>query len=535
MKRHILLTFALVLSSVSILPAAQHPRLVVYLSIDQMKAEYLDWYGSDLSGGFRRMISEGTVYINADLNFAPSETGPGHAALGTGSYPMHTGIMENTSIDPVSGRSIYCVEDTTARAVDGYGGGASPRSLLVTGLADWWKKTMPASKVIAASLKDRAVILMSGKLPDQAYWYDRRSGRMVTSSHYMRHLPEWVQSFNASDWVSLHMPDTWTKLLPDSVYDHYGPDEMNGERRVDGSSSFPHLLHEQKKNEQLPETPFGDALLLDFARAAIASERLGQRGVTDLLILSLSCTDYIGHAYGGNSHEMIDQIIRLDRGLGRFIADVEKLLGPGSVFVALSADHAALPLPEYLSSVRHLPARRISIKDVLHPGIDSLSHTLELKWHLHEPIIRSYSFLNYGAASTVGVDSIVLERCIREGLRQIDGIAEVYFRRDLLDPASSDKPFVGYLRRGFYSARGGDFVVLPCEYCLFTNSMTGTSHGTPYAYDTHVPIVFWRGIVAPRTVARRVHTVDIAPTIARYFGVRYPPTVDGVPLKEIAP
>ena len=161
-KRHILLTFALVLSSVSFLPAAQHPRLVVYISIDQMKAEYLDWYGSDLSGGFRRMISEGTVYKDADLNFAPSETGPGHAALGTGSYPMHTGIMENTSIDPVSGRSIYCVEDTTARAVDGYGGGASPRSLLVTGLADWWKKTMPASKMIAASLKDRAAILMSG-------------------------------------------------------------------------------------------------------------------------------------------------------------------------------------------------------------------------------------------------------------------------------------------------------------------------------------------------------------------------------------
>ena len=535
MTRRFLAAFFIAFSIVTSLQATEHPRLVIYISVDQMKAEYLEWYRDNLSGGLARMLSEGTVYTNADLNFAPSETGPGHAALGTGSYPAHSGIVENSSIDPASGRTTYCVEDTAALAVDGSGGGASPRNLLVTGLGDWWKIARQDSKVIAASIKDRAAILMSGKHPDQAYWYDRASGRMVTSSYYLKHLPGWVRSFNDSNWVSRHMPDAWTKLLPDSAYTRYGPDEMRGEPAVNGSTSFPHPFRADRKREQLAGSPFGDEMILDFARSAIASERLGRRGTTDLLILSLSCTDYIGHAYGGNSHEMIDQIVRLDRALGRFIADAEALLGRGAVLVALSADHAAMPLPEYLAGVRHVPARRIPISAVLHRGIDSLSRTLQALWRLQGPVIRSYAFLSYAAATAAGVDSLKLERKVREGLRGIDGVAEVYFRRDLLDAANADLPLVGKLQRGFCPSRSRDFIILPVEYCLFTNSATGTSHGTPYSYDTHVPVMFWGGGVTPHSVARRVHTVDIAPTLAKCFGVSYPETVDGIPLVEIAP
>jgi predicted AlkP superfamily pyrophosphatase or phosphodiesterase len=500
-----------------------------------MKAEYLEWYKGELTEGFARLLSEGTTYANADLNYAPSETGPGHAALGTGSYPMHTGITENSSIDPASGKDVYCVEDTSAHSVDGYGGGASPNSLMVTGLADWWKSAFPASKVIAASIKDRAAILMSGKKPDQVYWYDRKSGRMVTSDHYVAHLPAWVQTFDTSDWVSRHMPDSWTKLLPDSIYTQYGPDEMAGERRTDGSTSFPHAYRPERKKQQLPSGPYGDEMVLDFARAAIKSEKLGQRNIPDLLILSLSCTDYIGHAYGGNSHEMIDQMVRLDRELGKFISDAEDLIGSGSLLVALSADHAALPLPEYLSTVQHISARRIPVKAVIYPEIDKLDSKLQLEWHTSEPIIRSYSFLNYATASKAGIDSTTLERQVREGMQPIDGIARVFFRRDLLNPTNANMPIVGYLQRGYYPSRGKDVIILPCEYCLFTNSTTGTSHGTPYRYDTHVPLLFWGGTIAAQKVNRIVHTVDIAPTIAKYFGVPYPPTVDGSPLNEIAP
>jgi predicted AlkP superfamily pyrophosphatase or phosphodiesterase len=274
-------------------------------------------------------------------------------------------------------------------------------------------------------------------------------------------------------------------------------------------------------------------MVLDFARAAIQGENLGQRGATDLLIISLSCTDGVGHAYGPNSQEMLDQLIRLDRELGRFVADIEAVLGTGSVLVALSADHAALPLPEHLAGVEHIAGRRISVRNVLHPGIDRLDSTMQHEWKIPEPLIRSYAFLNYAAASTAGIDSVSLEQHVRAGIDKIDGVAEVYFRRDLVNPANAGLPLVGCLERGFYPARGKDLVILPREYCLFTNSTTGTSHGTPYRYDIHVPILFWGAGVKPQRVARTIHTVDIAPTLAKYCGIAYPSSIDGEPLREM--
>ena len=532
-KRYALSLIALLLCTTSLLQSLERPRLVIIISIDQMKPEYFGLYKAWFTGGFKRFLSEGTVYTNADLNYAPSETGPGHAALGTGTYPQHSGIVANEWIDHASGNIRYCVEDSSAGAVDGYGGGFSPRDLEVTGIGDWWTKAYPSARVISASIKDRAAILMVGKHADQVYWYDEKSGRMVTSDYYLKRMPEWVQSFNASDWVSHTMPDRWTKLLADSVYARYGPDEMNGEMSTDGSTSFPHLFKPEKKRNQLSNSPFGDAMILDFALAAIRSEKLGQRGAPDLLTIGLSCTDYIGHEYGGNSHEMLDQLIRLDRSLGAFLANVERLLGKGSILIALSSDHGAMPMPEYMNTIEHRSARRIILKDVIFPKIDDLNLTLQRELGTTERIIRGHNYLNYAAAARIGLDSLALERRVKDGLRRIDGVAEVYFRRDILNPANANRPFVGYFQRGYYPPRGKDFMLLPCEFCLFTTSTTGSTHGSPYRYDTHVPIVFWGKGVSAKNVARPVHSVDIAPTIAKMLGIVYPSTIDGKALKEI--
>jgi predicted AlkP superfamily pyrophosphatase or phosphodiesterase len=523
------------LCALSFLQSAERPRLVIFISIDQMKAEYLEWYKAEFTGGFKRFLKEGVVFTNADLNYAPSETGPGHASLGTGAYPAHSGILSNEWIDQKSGKEIYSVDDSTAGKVDADGGGYSPRNLVVTGLGDWWKQASPASRVISASIKDRAAILMGGQHPDYAFWYDRKTGHMVTSDYYARHVPDWAKSFNAEDWVQRTMPDAWTKLLPDSVYTKYGPDQMQGEQQTDGSTSFPHSYPGEKKKSLLPSGPFGDAMVLDFARSAVRSEKLGQRGVTDLLLLSLSCTDYVGHSYGGNSQEMIDQLIRLDRSLGDFIADMEKTVGAGNVFVALSADHAAMPLPEYLTTVNHKSARRVLVQKEIYPGIDALDRGLQKELGTTEHIIQSNAFLNYAAAMKAHVDSVALEHRVREGLLRIDGIADVFFRREIINGASRNRPYLGYFRRGYFPLHGNDFLILPCEYCLFTSTTTGTTHGTPYKYDTHVPVLFWGKDLTygGNKIARAVHTVDIAPTIARYFGVPYPSTVDGKPLKEI--
>jgi hypothetical protein len=327
---------------------------------------------------------------------------------------------------------------------------------------------------------------------------------MVTSDHYVHHLPEWVKSFNADDWVERNLPDAWTKLLPDSVYRKYGPDELKGEQATNGSTSFPHTYPREKKKSSLSSGPFGDAMVLDFARAAVRSERIGQRGVSDLLIISLSCTDYVGHAYGGNSHELIDQIIRLDRALGDFFADMETIVGTDNILFVLSADHAGTPLPEYITSVKHATSHRVLVQTEIYPHIDALDQKLQKELGTTEHIIRSNAFLDYAAASTAGVDSVALEHRVKEGLLRIEGVAGVFFRREILDPANGTRPFVGYYQRGYFPPLGRDFLVLPRKYYLFTTSPTGTTHGTPYSYDTHVPMLFLGKGIRQRTILTRL-------------------------------
>jgi predicted AlkP superfamily pyrophosphatase or phosphodiesterase len=517
------------------LESAQPPRLVLYLSIDQMKAEYLNWYKGEFTGGFRRLTQEGLVFTNANLNYAPSETGPGHAALGTGAYPTHSGIPSNEWPDPKTGRQVYCVEDSTAGKVNDEGGGFSPRKLFATALGDWIKQSSPTSKVVAASIKDRAAILMAGQHPDYVFWYDRKSGHMVTSGYYGNGVPAWVQSFNASDWVRRNVPETWTKMHPESVYTKYGPDELEGEQKWGGSTSFPHKFQQEKKKDQFLTSPYGDMMLLDFAREAVRAEKLGQRGVTDVLLLSLSCGDYIGHAFGGNSHEVIDYLIRLDRALGDFIREMEQVVGKGNVLLALSADHACTPLPEYVKSVQQGFARRILVQKEIYPRLDEIDRGLQKQLSTEDRVIVSRAFLNYAAGLRGGLDSVALEHRVRDRMLKIDGIADVFFRRELLNDKAESRLYLDYYRRGYCPARGRDFIVLPCENCLFASSATGTSHGTPYPYDTHVPIIFWGNSIRGGAVNRAVHTVDIAPTIAKLLGIRYPLTVDGEPLREILP
>ncbi|MDP2886937.1 MAG: alkaline phosphatase family protein [Ignavibacteria bacterium] len=533
MKRIFSRLVVMLLCAIGFLQSAERPRLVIFISIDQMKAEYLDWYKSEFTAGLKQLCSKGTVFTNADLNHAPSETGPGHASLGTGSYPKRSGIIGNEWIDRQTGKEIYCVSDPRAGTVEGIGGGSSPKNLLVTGLGDWIKAASPASKVYAVSVKDRGAILIGGQRPDGAFWYDRKTGQMVTSSYYMRELPPWMRSFNAKDWVAHNVPDAWEKLVADSVYTKYGPDDMVGETMWSGSRIFPHRFIPEKKKEQIIDSPYGDVMVLDFAREIVRSEELGRKAVTDVLFVSLSCTDYVGHDFGGNSHEIIDNLIRLDRSLGDFLLEMEKFVGKGNLLVALSGDHAAMPLPEYRTIVEKKSGRRALVQNEIRPKIADLNNRLQRELNTTEQVIISSAFLNYTAATRAGVDSLSLERRIREGVSAIDGIAGIFFKRELVAGNGKNQRALEYYRRGYNPTRGKDFQILPCEYCLFTSSPTGTSHGTPYRYDTHLPIVFWGTGVRAQKVSRVVHTVDIAPTIAKVLGIATPSAIDGKVLKEI--
>ncbi len=526
---------ALTLVCVSLLGAQPitRPKLVIFFSIDQMRADYLERFADQFTGGFKKLSTEGIVYTNADLNYSGSWTGAGHASLSTGSYPHTSGIISNEWIDPVSRKRVHCVGDANAKPIEGEGGGYSPRNLLVTTIGDWLKSVSPESKVISMSGKERAAILMGGHHANYAFWYDRTTGHMVASDYYVQHLPEWAKAFNGSGWIDKNVPDAWTKLMPESTYAADGPDEFEAETKWGPNTSFPHVFQRDKKKEQLLTSPYGDLLVLDFAREAFRAEQLGQRNVTDLLCVDLSCTDYIGHDFGPNSHEMHDHLLRLDRALGNFLNRVEQLVGAGKVLVALSADHAVLALPEYLTQFKHEVARRIDFNKQVKPRIEALDRSLQKKLGIDEPLIQLNAFLNYTAAAKVGIDSLTLEKHVREGLLKIDGIVDVYFRRELANPKTPPRPYLGHFQRSYYSSRGEDFEIRYCENCLVIPRSTGTSHGTPYRYDTHVPVVLWGENFKGKRVERTVYTVDIVPTLAKILGLSYPKTVEGTPLKEV--
>lgn len=531
------LRIALLLCTVLLLPSCSNkpslPKLVLLISVDQMRADYLERFGAEFTGGLGRLYREGLVFTNADLNYAASETGPGHASLATGSYPNVHGILGNEWIDPKTRKKVYCVSDSTALPVEGEGGNHSPSNLTVTGLGDWIKTHSLDSKVLSVSVKDRAAILMGGKLPNGAYWYDGKTGHMVTSAYYTQALPQWVKDFNAANWINKNLPAAWEKLKGEEAYAAHGPDEMPGERKWGEDSSFPHAFSEEKKASELLTSPYGDMLVLDFAATAIAGEQLGRRDVVDMLAVGLSCTDYVGHAFGPDSHEMHDHMLRLDLALGKFLERLEKELGAGKILIALSADHAVMPLPEYFTQIKHETARRILMNDEFKPKIAALDQKLQQELGSKEPIISEMAFLNYTAAARRGLDSLALENKVRAELLKNEAIAEVYFRRELLEQQPSDRAYIAHFRRSYFPPRGEDFQIRLCENCLPAWSATGTTHGSAYRYDTHVPVLFFGAGIQPARVEREVHTVDVAPTLTKFLSYDYPQRVNGVPLAEV--
>lgn len=531
------LRIALMLCAVLLLPSCSNkpalPKLVLLISIDQMRADYLERFGAEFTGGLGRLYREGIVYTNADLNYAASETGPGHASLATGSYPNVHGILANEWIDPKTRKKVYCVSDSTALPVEGEGGNHSPNNLTVTALGDWIKTHSLDSKVISVSAKDRAAILMGGKSPNGAYWYDGKTGHMVTSNYYMQTLPQWAKDFNAANWVEKNLPAAWEKLKSEEAYAAHGPDEMPGERKWNEDSSFPHAFSEEKKKSELLTSPYGDMLVLDFAAAALKGEQLGQRDVVDMLAIGLSCTDYVGHAFGPDSHEMHDHLLRLDIALGKFLEELEDELGEGEVLVAFSADHGVLPLPEYLTQIKNENARRVRVDEELKPKAEALKQRLLQEFGGKEPIIIENAFLNYAAAAKRGLDSLALENRLRAEVLKFDAIADVYFRRELLGSATADRAYLERFQRSYYPGRGEDFQIRYCENCLITSKPTGTTHGSPYRYDAHVPLVFFGAGIQAGRVEREVHVVDVAPTLAKFLSYDFPQRVNGAPLAEV--
>ncbi len=513
--------------------AAEQPKLVVVLVVDQMRADYLDRFASQFEGGLGWLLQTGVVFADAHQDHAQTSTAPGHATIATGVFPSRHGIVGNEFYDRRARRRVYSVADSTCQIL-GYPGaaGRSPRNLLRDGLADWVREQSPGSRIFSVAIKDRAAIPPGGKRPDGVYWYEASTGDFVTSTYYRSDYPHWVTAFNTGDRAERYYGAEWTKLLPDSAYRLSREDDFAAESSG-LSRTFPHPLGAWDSSpapayySRLRSTPFGDELTLEFAADVVVHEGLGRDESPDLLFVGLSSADFIGHAYGPHSQEVQDYYLRLDRMLGVFIAKVEQAVPSGRFLIALSADHGVLPMPEELSRAG-IDARRIDprpIRAEIQRVLEKMARGGELSAPPRLGAAGGW-YLDFGETPPDSAQRARLLQRLAELLNTRTDLAAVYTYEELASKNGAGELF-GKFVRSFHPDRAADLFYAPRENYLFTSGATQTSHGSPYEYDTHVPLIFAGHELSPSHIDGFVRTVDLAPTVAGLMGIRAPTDLDG--------
>jgi predicted AlkP superfamily pyrophosphatase or phosphodiesterase len=513
------------------------PKLVVGIVIDQMRYDYLyrykPYYGKN---GFNRLMSEGTNFTFAHFNYVPTYTAPGHTSIYTGTAPFYHGIISNDWFDKQKKEMMYCVKDTLTTSVGSSDdeGAMSPRRLLASTITDQLKlATNGASKIISISLKDRAAILPGGHMANAAYWYDNKTGDFISSSYYMKSLPEWVADFNRKKLADKYLSQEWNLLKPDSDYQISAPDEVPYEYDVfaEGKTSFPHSfknVNSASKYEALESTPFGNDIVEKFVKAALINENLGNGESTDFLAVSFSSTDYIGHAYGTNSFEIEDTYLRLDEQIADLLNALDEQVGKGNYVVFLTADHAALVTPGYLAR-NNMPTGELNTNR----ASDSIKHFLKNEFgsiDLIENFSNGQVFLNHSLIRKRHLD---IHKVMKELAGYIEeslpAVSEVYTRDDLQSQtAYRANPCL--VLNGYNVKRSGDIVLELKPGYLLNNLGAGTTHGAQYAYDTHVPMLFYGWHIPVQTINTPVYTVDIAPTITDLLKITEPDCCIGIPL-----
>lgn len=507
-------------------PGAVRPRLLLFVSVDQMRFDYLTRFEALFKGGFRRLLDQGAVFTNARYRHANTETGPGHAVLLSGRSPRHSGIVANRWFDTLLRRDVGVVEDPTVGAVGGNGPASSPANFIGFTLGDMLKKASPSSRVVGVSLKDRSAILMAGPRADAAYWYDGSTGGFVTSTYYMKSAPDWLSRWNAKRLADSPAWRTWPRLLSDeALYRRYaGEDDVKGEWD-NRDTVFPHRVREAPPArgyyDDFRRTPFADELTLDLTLQAMDAHGLGEDDATDLLAVGFSATDVIGHTYGPDSQEILDQLLRLDVTLGRLLDEVEKRAGRDRFLFGLCADHAVMPLVEILQA-RGVAARRVHPDDVAVPVQRAVDERFGAKAGLVSRIHAPDVYLDLAAVEARGLKRREVEGVVRTAVLGTGLVEKVYTHADLLgDPPPGD-PYFEMVRRSFFPARSPHVLAVPKPWLYMDDRVGGTGHGTPHEYDRHVPIVFLGPSVRPGRYPAACGPEDIAPTLAAFLGLDYP-------------
>jgi predicted AlkP superfamily pyrophosphatase or phosphodiesterase len=513
------------------------PRLILVLSIDQMRFDYLTRFDPLYKGGIRRLLDQGAVFTKARLRHGITDTGPGHAVILSGRHPSHTGIVSDHWYDAASKKVTFLVEDPKHRALGGQGGSYSPANLLGTTLGDTLKEHSPQSRVVAVSLRERAAILMAGHRGDAAYWYESARGQFVTSSYYMKEAPGWLEQWNRKRFPDHYGSQKWTRLLPDeSLYEKYaGKDAIEGEwdRR---DIRFPHLIRgrppESRFYDDFRRTPFADEMTLDVALEALRGHQLGADPTTDILAIALAATDVIGHTYGGDSQEIMDQLLRLDLTLQKFFDEIDRSVGLTNTLVVLTSNHGVLPLVEVLQA-RGLDAQRTSPADLK----AAADRALETRFPGITDLIAYYDapnfYLNEAALQIHHLSEEIVQSTLIAGLMSTDVVEATYTRAQLMNQKRSADPYLQLCRNSFYPGRSPHLLVRLKKYVYLSDRLGGTGHGSPYDYDRHVPLVFMGVGIKPGRYSPACGPEDIAPTLARLLGMEYPREPDSRLLLEM--
>lgn len=522
----------------------ERPKLVVGIVVDQMRQEYLyRFYSKFGNGGFKRMMNDGFMLKNAHYNYTPTVTGPGHASVYTGTTPAYHGIISNEWYDKNLKKDVNCVEDANHKVVGSPNGNGdvSPWRLLTTTITDELKLfSQKRSKVIGISVKDRGAVLPAGHMADAAYWYDSRSGNFITSTYYMNTLPAWVQKFNARKLPDQYLSQEWKTVYPIEQYTESGADDTPYESKIGGKDRpvFPYDLKTLRKSgdyDLLSTVPFINDYVTEMAKAALDGEKLGQGQTTDFLALSFSQTDILGHGVGPNAVEIQDTYIRLDKNLEDLFKTLDAKVGAGKYTVFLSADHAVADVAQYLKDNK-VPSGYFSPANLKASLSDFLAQYFPGK-DIIEAIDGDQIFFNQEAfhndPKASGVELLVATELVVNYLMAQDGIANAYSENVIRQGRFDEKGIKGMVIRGYHAKRSGDIIFILESGWYSAGRVQGTTHGSPYMYDTNVPILFY-GFGIPKGSTVKYHTVtDIAPTLAVLLSIKFPSGTTGEPIQEI--
>ena len=534
MKRILFIAAFLLLNSIT--AQEQKPKLVVGIVVDQMRYDYLTRFWDQYEdGGFKRMINDGFNFKNNHFNYIPTKTAPGHASVFTGASPKDHGIVGNSWYDKVSKTYVYCVSDTLMEPVgtQSSAGKMSPHRMIATTFTDENRlRTQMRGKTIGVALKDRGAVLPAGHTANAAYWFHGgEEGAWITSSYYMKELPGWVKDFNSSGKAESYLK-TWNTLKPIETYIESGTDENKYEAGFSGKdkATFPYDLKKlAKENGEIgiiKATPFGNAITADFAKAAVKGENLGKDDDVDVLTLSFSSTDYVGHNFGVNSKEVQDTYLRLDRTIADFLKYLDAEVGAGNYTVFLTADHAAVDVPNYLKA-KKVPSGYFDLK-TLNDKILAFVEENYGKNDLIEQVAEHEIFFNYSAVIDAEIEFEKLETEIARFLIQQEQIERV-FTRTQMESGSFNEGAAHLMQMGFNQKRSGDVMFL-LDPATIMYPETGSTHGSGYAYDTHVPLIFYGAGIPKGSTSERSEIPDIAPTISVLLGNAFPNSFSGKPL-----